>query len=82
MRVENKAIKKLIKEMDESFEEFEKSMNYTLSATPLIQEIKEAIDQQKETQKSKKRSWRDWLKNCGINYCFVFRYCWWFYYFV
>lgn len=62
MRVENKAIKKLIKEMDQSFEEFEKSMNYTLSATPLIQEIKEAIDQQKETQKSKKRSWRDWLK--------------------
>lgn len=62
MRVENKAIKKLIKEMDQSFEEFEKSMNYTLSATPFIQEIKEAIDQQKETQKSKKRSWRDWLK--------------------
>ena len=62
MRVENKAIKKLIKEMDQSFEEFEKSMNYTLSATPLIQEIKEAIDQQKETQKSKKRSWRDGLK--------------------
>lgn len=62
MRVENKAIKKLIKEMDQSFEEFEKSMSYTLSATPLIQEIKEVIDQQKETQKSKKRSWRDWLK--------------------
>lgn len=62
MRVENKAIKKLIKEMDQSFEEFEKSMSYTLSATPLIQEIKEIIDQQKETQKSKKRSWRDWLK--------------------
>ncbi|XAG97138.1 hypothetical protein ZYGNAAKF_CDS0150 [Enterococcus phage VRE9_2] len=62
MRVENKAIKKLIKEMDQSFEEFEKSMNYTLSATPLIQEIKEVMDQQKETQKSEKRSWRDWLK--------------------
>lgn len=62
MRVENKAIKKLIKEMDQSFEEFEKSMSYTLSATPLIQEIKEVIDQQKETQKSEKRSWRDWLK--------------------
>lgn len=62
MRVENKAIKELIKEMDQSFEEFEKSMSYTLSATPLIQEIKEVIDQQKETQKSKKRSWRDWLK--------------------
>lgn len=62
MRVENKTIKKLIKEMDQSFEEFEKSMSYTLSATPLIQEIKEVIDQQKETQKSKKRSWRDWLK--------------------
>lgn len=77
MRIENKAIKKLIKEidqsfeefekdiikeMDQSFEEFEKNINYTLSATPLIQEIKEAIDQQKEPQKSKKRSWRDWLK--------------------
>lgn len=62
MRVENKAIKKLIKEMDQSFEEFEKSMSYTLSATPLIQEIKEVMDQQKETQKSEKRSWRDWLK--------------------
>lgn len=62
MQVENKTIKKLIKEMDQSFEEFEKSMSYTLSATPLIQEIKEVIDQQKETQKSKKRSWRDWLK--------------------
>lgn len=62
MRVENKTIKKLIKEMDQSFEEFEKSMSYTLSATSLIQEIKEVIDQQKETQKSKKRSWRDWLK--------------------
>lgn len=62
MRMENKTIKKLIKEMDQSFEEFEKSMSYTLSATPLIQEIKEVIDQQKETQKSKKRSWRDWLK--------------------
>ena len=69
MRVENNAIKELIKEMDQlfeeldqSFEEFEKNMSYTLSATPLIQEIKEAIDQQKETQKSKKRSWRDWLK--------------------
>lgn len=62
MRAENKAIKELIKEMDQSFEEFEKNMNYTLSATPLIQEIKEVIDQQKETQKSKKRSWRDWLK--------------------
>lgn len=62
MRVENKTIKKLIKEMDQSFEEFEKSMSYTLSATPLIQEIKEAMDQQKETQKSEKRSWRDWLK--------------------
>lgn len=62
MRVENKTIKKLIKEMDQSFEEFEKSMSYTLSATPLIQEIKEVIDQQKETQKSEKRSWRDWLK--------------------
>lgn len=56
MRVENKAIKELIKEMDQSFEEFEKNMSYTLSATPLIQEIKEVIDQQKETQKSKKRS--------------------------
>lgn len=55
MRVENKAIKKLIKEMDQSFEEFEKSMNYTLSATPLIQEIKEAIDQQKETQKRQEK---------------------------
>lgn len=62
MRVENKEIKELIKEMDQSFEEFEKTMSYTLSATPLIQEIKEVIDQQKETQKSKKRSWRDWLK--------------------
>lgn len=62
MQEENKTIKKLIKEMDQSFEEFEKSMSYTLSATPLIQEIKEVIDQQKETQKSKKRSWRDWLK--------------------
>ncbi len=62
MRVENKAIKELIKEMDQSFEEFEKTMSYTLSATPLIQEIKEVMDQQKETQKSKKRSWRDWLK--------------------
>lgn len=62
MRVENKAIKELIKEMDQSFEEFEKTMSYTLSATPLIQEIKEVMDRQKETQKSKKRSWRDWLK--------------------
>lgn len=62
MRVENKAIKELIKEMDQSFEEFEKTMSYTLSATPLIQEIKEVMDQQKETQKSEKRSWRDWLK--------------------
>lgn len=62
MRVENKAIKELIKEMDQSFEEFEKTMSYTLSATPLIQEIKEVINQQKETQKSKKRSWSDWLK--------------------
>lgn len=62
MRVENKAIKELIKEMDQSFEEFEKTMSYTLSATPLIQEIKEVMDQQKETQKSKKRSWSDWLK--------------------
>ncbi|UYE92539.1 hypothetical protein H1_119 [Efunavirus H1] len=60
--MENKAIKELIKEMDQSFEEFEKTMSYTLSATPLIQEIKEVMDQQKETQKSKKRSWRDWLK--------------------
>lgn len=62
MRVENKAIKELIKEMDQSFEEFEKTMSYTLSATPLIQEIKEVMDQQKETQKNKKRSWSDWLK--------------------
>ena len=62
MRVENKAIKELIKEMDQSFEEFEKTMSYTLSATPLIQEIKEVMDQQKEIQKSKKRSWSDWLK--------------------
>lgn len=62
MRVENKAIQELIKEMDQSFEEFEKNMSYTLSATPLIQEIKEAMNQQKETQKSKERSWRDWLK--------------------
>lgn len=62
MRVENKAIKELIKEIDQSFEEFEKSMSYTLPITPLIQEIKEIMDQQKETQKSKKRSWRDWLK--------------------
>ena len=29
MRVENKAIKELIKEMDQSFEEFEKTMSYT-----------------------------------------------------
>ena len=62
MPTENKSIKKLIKEMDQSFEEFEKNMYYTLSTTHFIRDIKKTIDQQKENQKNKKRSWRDWLK--------------------